>query len=128
MAAAIAPLLPALIGAGATIGTALISSNAQKSIANKQMQAQQSVPAPQAMQAPVQSAQAPNTPGGAVLVGNQPGSNAAPKDDGQKSAPYASAQTLSTAPALSGTGSGFNGSSLLQQPQLGAGLGQTGVA
>ena len=119
-------LVPALIGAAATVGSQLISSNGQARAARESRQPWNEQPPTSAYL---------STPGAGIIAGNPPGgarlggSQAQRETDGYQGGQnrYNSAQTLSTAPSLVGTGSGYNGAALLGQPQPGQGLGQTGV-
>lgn len=115
--AAAAPVL----GPAATIGSAVIGANSARQQASSQLEAARLATA----------SRGAATPGGSVLSGGGLISPGGTRDinNGNGSAyagggnRYNSAQRLSTAPSLSGTGSGFNAASASGQKQPG----ETGV-
>lgn len=107
---ALASAVP-LLAPAATIGSAVIGANASRNMASSNLQA-----------ARIASAgRNPTTPGGALIapqtqIGQASSGSRAPVYSGGQNR-YNSAQTLSTAPSLVGTGSGFNAASQSGQPQ-----------
>ena len=129
MPAAILPALSAIgaalatptgLMAAGTVGSALIGANAAKGQANAQMESARIA----------SSGQRPSTPVGALIAPQaaMPGatSNTSAPIYGGGGNRYNSAQQLSTAPSLVGTGSGFNAASAKGQPQPGE-EGKTGL-